>query len=192
MANSVRRVRSFSLLTYLDLFQVQEVLYKHDKQIRAYAYIQHDKDVNDDGLIKTRHVHVLVRLVQARTVSDVINWFSGFVDDKGQLINTLGQEMHDISSSYLYLTHNTPQSIEDGKYQYSVDDIFTNDRSYFEKASYSDEDNMSCAVAELLDGVPLRDVAIKYGRDFIIHYNSIRMLVNDISTGSIFTDNGNR
>ena len=178
-----RRPRSFSLVTYLDVFQVQDVLLKHDKQIRAYAYIEHNKDVDENGEIKPRHIHILIRTIQARTVSDICNWVSGFFDDNGLGINTLAQEMHDISNSYLYLTHSTPQALEQGKYQYSPNDIFTNDREYFEKASYNDEDNITLAVAELLDGKPLKEVALKYGRDFILHYNSIRLLVNDIKDG---------
>lgn len=178
-----RRTRSFSLVTYLDIFQVQDVLLKHDKQIKAYAYIEHDRDVDENGEIKPRHIHILIRLIQARTVSDICNWFSGFFDDKGLGINTLGQEMHDISNSYLYLTHSTPQALEQGKYQYSPDDVFSNDRDFFEKASYNDEDNITSALSELLEGKPLKEVALKYGRDFILHYQSIRLLVNDIKDG---------
>ena len=91
--------------------------------------------------------------------------------------------MHDISNSYLYLTHSTSQALEQGKYQYSSTDIFTNDREFFEKASYNDEDNITLAVTELLEGKPLKEVALKYGRDFILHYQSIRILVNDIKDG---------
>lgn len=180
---SKRRCRSFSLVTYLDIFQVHDVILKHDKQIKAYAFIEHDRDCDDNGEIKPRHIHILLRLIQARTVADICNWFSGYFDDKGIGINTLGQEMHDISSSYLYLTHSTPQSLEEGKYQYSTNDIFTNDREYFEKASYNDEDNITLAVSELLEGKPLKEVSLKYGRDFILHYHSIRLLVNDIKDG---------
>lgn len=179
-----RRPRSFSLVTYLDVFHVQDVLLKHDKQIRAYAYIEHDKDVDENGDIKPRHIHILIRTIQGRTVRDICNWFSGFFDYNGLGINTLGQEMHDISNSYLYLTHSTPQALEEGKYQYSPNDICTNNREYFEKASYNDEDNITLAVTELLEGKPLKEVALKYGRDFILHYQSIRHLVNDIKEGN--------
>lgn len=178
-----RRPRSFSLVTYLDIFQVQDVLLKHDKQIRAYAYIEHNRDCDENGEIKPRHIHILIRTIQGRTVGDICNWFSGYFDDKGLGINTLGQEMHDISNSYLYLTHTTPQALAENKYQYSPDEIFTNDRDYFEKASYNDEDNITLAVSELLEGKPLKEVALKYGRDFILHYQSIRLLVNDIKGG---------
>lgn len=178
-----RRPRSFSLVTYLDISQVQDVLLKHDKQIRAYAYIEHNRDCDENGEVKPRHIHILIRTIQGRTVSDICNWFSGFFDDKGLGINTLGQEMHDISNSYLYLTHSTQQALEENKYQYSPDEIFTNDREYFEKASYNDEDNITLAVSELLEGKPLKEVALKYGRDFILHYQSIRLLVNDIKDG---------
>lgn len=175
-----RRCRSFSLSTYLEKKQVSDVLLKHDKQIRAYAYIEHNKDITEDGKPKERHIHILLRSVNARTVEDIKNWFKGFTDINGLPVNTLGQEMHDISSSFEYLTHSTEQAIKDGKYQYDESDIVSNDLSYFKENLSNDEDNISLALQELLEGIPLKEVAVKYGRDFIIHYQSIKMCFNDI------------
>jgi len=99
-----KRVRSFCLSTYLTKSEVGEVLRKHERQIRAYAYIEHDRDVNKDGTPKPRHIHLLMRTVNSRTVEDVRNWFKGYTDEKGMPVNTLGQEMHDIGSSFEYLS----------------------------------------------------------------------------------------
>lgn len=175
-----KRVRSFCLSTYLMKSEVGEVLRKHERQIRAYAYIEHDRDLNKDGTLKPRHIHLLLRTVNSRTVVDVRNWFKGFTDDKGLPVNTLGQEMHDIGSSFEYLTHDTEAAISEGKFRYDPADIVSNDVEYFKGTSERDEDNISLAVMDLCNGIPLRDVALKYGRDFIIHYSSIKLLFNDI------------
>lgn len=177
-----KRVRSFCLSTYLEKKQVSDVLLKHDRQIRSYAYIEHNKDINEDGTPKERHIHLLLRTVNSRSVDDVRNWFKGYTDINGMPINTLGQEMHDIGSSFDYLTHSTEQAREEGKYQYDKSEIVSNDLKYFEDSTINDEDNISLAVMELCDGVPLKEVALKYGRDFIIHYQSIKLLFNDIQT----------
>lgn len=175
-----KRVRSFSLSTYLTKSEVAEVLRKHDRQIRAFAYILHDRDINKDGSPKPRHIHILIRTVNSRTVDDVRNWFKGPVDDRGLPVNTLGQVMHDIGSSFEYLTHDTEAAISAGKFRYDPAGIVSNDVEYFKGTSERDEDNISLAVIDLCNGVPLRDVALRYGRDFIIHYASIKLLFNDI------------
>lgn len=175
-----KRVRSFCLSSYLTKSEIAEVLRKHDRQIRAYAYIEHDRDLNEDGTPKPRHIHLLLRTVNSRTVFDIRNWFNGFTDDKGLPVNTLGQEMHDIGSSFEYLTHDTDAAISDGKFRYDPADIISNDVDYFKGTSERDEDNISLAVMDLCNGIPLREVALKYGRDFIIHYVSIKLLFNDI------------
>lgn len=175
-----KRVRSFSLSSYLMKSEVVEVLRKHERQIRAYAFIEHDRDLNKDGTPKPRHIHLLLRTVNSRTVDDVRNWFKGFTDDNGMPVNTLGQEMHDIRSSFEYLTHDTEAAISEGKFRYDAADIVSNDVEYFKGTSERDEDNITLAVMDLCNGILLRDVALKYGRDFIIHYASIKLLFNDI------------
>lgn len=175
-----KRYRSFCLTSYLQKSDIAEVLLKHDRQVRAYAYIEHDKDLNEDGTPKERHIHILLRLVNNATVDAVRGWFKGFTDDNEMPINTLGQPMHDISSSFEYLTHETEQAIEAGKYKYDKGEIISNDITYFQDSTLHDEDNISLALIEMCEGVPLHEVARKYGRDFIIHYQSIKMLFNDI------------
>lgn len=181
------RVRGFSLSTYLSISQVSDVLYRHDRQIKAYAFIQHDKDVDENGSLKERHIHLLLCLVNASTVEAVRNWFRGFEDDKGMPINTLAQPMHDISSSFDYLTHSTEQAIAEGKYQYDPSEVISNNLDFFQNTSFQEEDNISLAVLDMCAGVPLIEISRKYGRDFIIHYQSIKLLFNDIQaqTGGI-------
>lgn len=175
-----KKYRSFCLTSYLSKSQVAEVLYRHDRQIRAYAYIEHNKDINEDGTPKERHLHILLRLINNRTLDDVRNWFKGYTDVSGLPINTLGQVMHDISSSFEYLTHDTEQARADCKHLYDPTEIVSNDIQYFKDSTLHDEDNISLALMEMCDGIPLQEVAKKYGRDFIIHYQSIKLLFNDI------------
>lgn len=175
-----KRYRNFCLSSYCNTAEIQKVLLKHDKQIRAYAYIVHDKDVNELGLPKEEHVHILLSLINNTTVDAVRNWFKGFIDEKDMPKTTLAQPMHDITSSFDYLTHNTEQAKEDGKYQYDESEIISNNKEFFQDSALQEQDNVSLALCELLDGVPLSEVAKKYGRDFIIHYQSIKLLMQDI------------
>lgn len=179
----LKRYRSFSCISYLSKEQIQQVLLNKDNNIRAYAYILHDRD---EG--KEPHYHILIRTVNATTCQAVKKWFNGYSDILGMNINTMVQPMHDIVSSFEYLTHSTEQAIQDGKYQYSKDLIISNNIELWENTQELEQDNISLAVADLLGGIPLSTVALKYGRDFIIHYQSIKMLINDITKGEFFNE----
>lgn len=176
MANSncQRRTRNFSLVSYLSIEQLSCVLLEHDRQIKQYAYILHDKDD------KQEHIHLILCLVNATSITAVRSWFAGFVDEKDMDINTLVQECHDYQSAYLYLTHNTEQAKKEGKHLYNEEDVYCSNFDYFKGKTVNSDDNITLALEEILNGVPLKDVALKYGRDFIIHYHSIKSLINDI------------
>lgn len=176
-----KRYRNFSLVTYLNPQHIDSVLFKHDRQVKAYAYITHDK------CNKELHTHLLICLINNTTCNAIQNWFLGFEDEKGLQINTLVQPMHDLYSSYKYLTHETEQARQEGKYLYNSDDIKSNNLSYFTDTSKQDVDNLTLAIDDLLAGVPLDEVRKKYGRDFIMHYGHIKMLFNDIQkqTGGV-------
>lgn len=175
-----KRYRNFSLLTYLTPEQIESVLQKHDRQVKAYAYITHDMDCNDFGELKEKHIHLLISIINALNLDTIRNWFKGFEDENGQQINTLAQPMHDICGCYAYLTHDTEQAKAEGKNVYSKDSIKGNNLSYFEDSSKQDIDNLTLAIDDLLNGIPLDEVRRKYGRDFIMHYGHIKMLFNDI------------
>ena len=49
--------RSFSLISYLTLDQVSDVLLRHSGQIRAYAYIEHNKDLKEDLTPKNKMIN---------------------------------------------------------------------------------------------------------------------------------------
>lgn len=52
-----KRCEIVSNLEYLTLEKIQEVLGKCN-YIKEYAYILHDKDINEDGSAKSPHWHI--------------------------------------------------------------------------------------------------------------------------------------
>lgn len=180
--NENTRTRNFSLTSYLIEQQIQICLLQHSNQIKTYAYALHDKDTNEDGTVKEPHFHIILCLYNATTVTAVRRWFSGYTDNNGKEINTLGQKCNNIFSAYDYLTHSTSVAIEQGKYQYPKSIIQTNNKEYFKADETSEYDNMTLAVIDMLNNVPLRELFKKYGRDFIIHYSACAKIVGDIIT----------
>ena len=175
-----KKQRNFCLMTYLSETQIKTVLLKHDMQIKAHAYIAHNKDVDEFGNPKILHYHLLLALVNATTVNSVRTWFEGFEDKEGKPINTLAQGMNDISGSFNYLTHNTEGAKAENKYLYPDSDVKGFNLEFFKDTSLQDVDNLSLAVSDMCAGVPIVEVMKRYGRDFITHYGHIRTLFNDI------------
>lgn len=160
--------RKWSLVTYLPPEEIAKVFADKADKVRAYAYCTHDKD---EG--KEKHTHVVVWLNTPYFKSTITNWFRG-ADEKGELANTLAQPCKDITAMYRYLIHEDNPD----KYQYDAESRICSDPSCFEEDVQTDD--VWIAVDDILSGMPLRDVAKRYGRDFIYHYSHIRTLVNDI------------
>lgn len=180
MAEPKREKRSykFCLITYLTEADLVSCLNNHIQSIRGFEYIYHDKDLQDDGTPKEPHFHVNLILYSARKLADVRCWFFGF-DSQGLPANTLGQICMDIGASHGYLTHKENPD----KFQYNPEDIVSTDLSLFERKVDLSDDVSWLALNDMLDGVPLRDIAKRYGRDFIYHYGHIKQVYVDIVGG---------
>lgn len=165
---------NFSLSTYCEEDFVLKVLDLHSNQIKAFAYCVHDCDVNDNGEIKEKHIHVLLLLNYPYPPATVCNWFSN-TDSEGKKINTLWEKLVYPSLMYRYLIHeDNPE-----KYQYDPSLRICSELKYFLDETSTD-DVAQLALFDLLDGVSLREVARRYGRDFIYHYGHIKQIYEDI------------
>lgn len=86
-----------------------------DLNVSLYAFIVHDKDIDEDGNLKAIHKHIVLELKNAITFNSIRNKF------EGAHIELINQK----KSAYQYLLHQSPRSKE--KYQYTLDSIITND-----------------------------------------------------------------
>ena len=103
---------------------------------KLYAAIYHDKDIlkeeDENGVItekpKKKHLHIMLELKNPTSFNSIQNKF------EGAHIET----PHYKKSAYQYLIHNSPRSKE--KYQYSPDEIISNDltavKFYIESEDY--------------------------------------------------------
>lgn len=103
---------------------------------KLYAAIYHDKDVlrekDENGVItekpKKKHLHIMLELKNPTSFNSIQNKF------EGAHIETPRYK----KSAYQYLIHNSPMSKE--KYQYSPDEIISNDlkavKFYIESEDY--------------------------------------------------------
>jgi hypothetical protein len=80
--------------------------------IKAYSYILHDKDIDDNGEPKKPHFHFLVQFYTNQRGS----WFKQFnTDDMGIVFI---QTCYNPKSAFDYQIHDTPTARKQGKYLY--------------------------------------------------------------------------
>lgn len=153
-----KRYYNFSCVTYADVESVQAWLDDNCQIVKHYAYIVHDKDDCE------KHIHLILLLYNNKTCSALFKTFKNTFN-----CNTLVEPLHDTQSCYEYLIHKN----NNDKYQYSKNDIITDNKTFFDTLEKNEKyitDNSIGIISDLLDNIPLEDMHIRYGRDFVINF----------------------
>lgn len=121
--------RNVELILY-DIDKVGEILEKVSHLDMEYAYIRHDKDLNDSGVVKKAHYHFMIFSDTQRTITA----WSSLLDVPSNMIENIKNKI----SAIRYLIH----CDNNDKYQYQIEDICTNIEiaKYF-KNTISNENN---------------------------------------------------
>lgn len=110
----VRMCEIVQQLEYLSLDKIESVL-KSKECIKDYAYIVHDKDVDDKGALKKSHVHLALRFNNAYDTKHISQWF----DVPEQYIGRVKGKWVDVLK---YLTHKNALD----KFQYLDEEVVSN------------------------------------------------------------------
>lgn len=195
-----------ALTTYAIEEQLKTVLHSKSSQIEHARYIYHYKED------KEPHTHLVIVTLKPRKLSDVRGWFKELTDSKGEPANTLSEELASTSAMEEYFTHSDEKSIADaGKHQYLTEDIkvlLGNTEDYLNietrlqeiqriAAESAERDQIKRAAAsddveqqlnDIIAGLPLREMARKYGRDYIKNrrvYNDYAAMILCEETGTL-------
>ena len=160
--NSMRS-RKFCLTSYHPIEVIEGVL--AHRPVRAAVYIVHDKDKNDDGTDKEKHIHIMLCTYNAATLGQVRRWFPSNQ-------NTLGQVLNDDEQMLRYLTHkDNPE-----KAQYSDEEVITfgEGREPFLRAALSSGRSAETAenlINDILENVSVRELVRRYGKEYCVNRN---------------------
>lgn len=146
-----------------------------ENEMQLYAFILHDKDVLENGEIKTPHLHLVGLLkVNRKRLSSTLNDIANFIS-----VNTLAitiDKMSDIVGSLQYLIHKNNKE----KHQYECKDIFTN-ISQGEMSTYMASDSKSMSIEYLIGVVEQNRSKIEIMRIIgLTYYHLYRNTINDI------------
>lgn len=164
-------MKELAIMTYANKKQVELILEKHKSAITAYAWIYHDKDKTDP------HCHIFLKFATDRKGTDILKWFECATDFKGEEANTRFEKVRSADGLINYLTHEKNPE----KHHYDQSEIIYSDENAKEELLKECEiDNGYGALQAMLDNIPLKEIARRYGRDFIRYYSSYKNLWNDI------------
>ena len=156
------RVRNYALITYHPIEVIEAVLkgLLGVGRVRHYAYIVHDKDLDKEGKVKEKHLHILLQLNNAMTLTAVRSLFPVGA-------STLAQPVFDKADCFNYLTHKDKPD----KYQYPDTDIVADNIEYWKGLQKGEcDDKTMCIIDDICANVPYRLMVSRYGRDFVINY----------------------
>lgn len=175
-----KRARAFALVTYIDTQYLDKFL-KRAPWVRNWAYCTHDRDVNSDNTPKEKHTHVILYTYEAKTSSAVKKLFDRYsqevyANSGTEPQNTTSQICHDVVSQYRYLLHQDDK----GKYQYEPACRITDSTPYWYELELKagltafDSNPALAVIDDIMSGVSAREMASRYGRDYIINCDRYR------------------
>lgn len=165
-----QRSRIWALQFYCDISRAEDLLQRCDH----FAYIKHDKDDT------TPHYHLVVTFANARTGQSVLKGVE--VDDLTEDTTVNLQAGRDRHALARYLLHDTPKARADGKHLYDESEVHTDDVAYWyeDEVVPENEAPVSPFVDDLLSArLSARQMAYKYGRDYIRNYRTYQGFANE-------------
>lgn len=145
--------------TLFDLTYLEKYLKEAFKSSSEVYFIKHDKDIEEDGSPKEEHIHLAIKTLfnQGKTFNRMKTLFP---------MSHL-EEALNFDNAVLYLTHETSNAIEEGKFKYDrseVINVFQSDVSkYYNKPQYEVFDFDK--IEEYINDRGLRSI-LDYGRTF--------------------------
>lgn len=185
---TTKEYKYIGLMTYATEQEFTRILSEKAPYIKGVSYILHDKETAEP------HYHIALELKRSRKGQAIIRWFKGLKDSKGENANTLGEEVISVSALHDYFLHADEKSISEGKHQYTEEDIkviegLPNAWDYetaWEKAEAQAEakeqkaDEVEQMLDDIIAEVPAREMARRYGRDFMKNASQYRRFASEV------------
>lgn len=177
------KTKYIALSSYASEGDIARILSEKSEQIEHAFYCFHDKDESEP------HTHIVLGLVASRNPSEIANWFKKCVNDEGRVQRTTAQAVISCRGIGDYLTHSGEGSGQQEKHQYTDEDIkvskgcladFKKLKTEAEIAAEAAEkreakaDESEQLLQDIIDKVPAREMARRYGRDYMKNHKSYR------------------
>mgnify|MGYP005788592293 FL=1 len=148
------RSRQWSLVTYASVAEFAPLL----NQCEHYAYIYHDKDGVEP------HFHILCVFKNPRALKGIQDTIKSDQNTLGEPVKSSLEEM------YKYLTHER----ETDKVLYPKESVVCDSVSFWETLTAEEGSITDSLIDDILQGLPLRLLARRYGRDYMRNFNAYK------------------
>lgn len=146
------RSRQWSLVTYASVVEFAPLL----NQCEHSAYIYHDKDGVEP------HYHILCVFKNPRALKGIQDTIKSDQNTLGEPVKSSLEEM------YKYLTHER----ETDKVLYPKESVVCDSVSFWETLTAEEGAITDSLIDDILQGLPLRLLARRYGRDYMRNYKA--------------------
>ena len=146
------RSRQWSLVTYASVAEFAPLL----NQCEHYAYIYHDKDGVEP------HYHILCVFKNPRALKGIQDTIKSDQNTLGEPVKSSLEEM------YKYLTHER----ETDKVLHPKESVVCDSVSFWETLTAEEGSITDSLIDDILQGLPLRLLARRYGRDYMRNYKA--------------------
>lgn len=119
----MNRLQICEVVNDIDHLKEEDVIkaIKSNKVIKEWAYILHDKDSKEDGTLKSKHWHIMLRLSEGRKIDQIAKWF-GVEENFINKTKSKSPKSYRFNDMLAYLVHAGDAS----KYQYDLAEVKTN------------------------------------------------------------------
>lgn len=158
-----------SLIVYAKTVdEIEMFLSSYSNRILHFAYICHDKDLDEFGTLKEAHYHLCLKMKSSVYISNVLDNIKDITKQ-----NAMGQCLSSKYRMTRYMLHaDNPE-----KYQYSVDELVTDDIGYWIN---KDQRAVEC-VYDMVAGADIRYLLETYGREFIMNMHKYQAVAAALS-----------
>lgn len=158
--------RKFNIICYLGKEELISLL-DSIPNFEQYSFIEHNKDINEDGTQKEKHIHLLLKTSVPYKSLTVYNKFR--IDERNVRIIQIQDEISDTE----YLVHKNHRD----KYQYDEAEVISKGE-YFarylgENADLVDYDTVTRCVIDVVGGKDHIDLLREYGSVFVKNHKNI-------------------
>lgn len=174
MVKTLSKTRTICSVTYGTEEDIKKLIeYEKKFNLQAVAYILHDKEESE------KHYHIIWRFENPR----IENCIKKDYEYIGVKQNCFPNKCKSIYKAYRYLTHED----EKNKPKYEEKEIKGVNIEYIKQLAQESapkeqkEDSAMQIIDDIIDGISIRDMVTKYGRDFVINigkYEYVAQLIN--------------
>lgn len=105
--------------------------------VEHFALITHDKDKDERGNIKPPHTHICLKCFRNIRVNNMVDYFHA--DSMSNMLNNAYNRFH-------YLMHDSEQCRKEGKYQYDISEVLSDDLSFWQSLQKEVLDNTTMTI----------------------------------------------